>query len=53
MYTIGQYADDTFILLDGSERSLRNCILLLDRYADCSGLKLNVTKTHVCGVAGK
>ena len=53
IYKIGQYADDTFILLDGLEKSLRNCILLLDRYADCSGLKLNVTKTHAVWLGSK
>ena len=30
IYKIGQCADDTFILLDGFEKSLRNCILLLE-----------------------
>ena len=53
IYKIGQCADDTFILLDGFEKSLRNCILLLDRYADCSGLKLNVTKTHAVWLGSK
>ena len=40
-------------MLDGFEKSLRNCILLLHRYADCSGLKLNVTKTHAVWLGSK
>jgi hypothetical protein len=53
IYKIGQYADDTFILLDGTEQSLRNCLLLLERYAHCSGLKLNIDKTNVVWLGTK
>ena len=42
---IGQYADDTFLLLDGSEKSLRNSLDVLKKL--CSGLKVNVKKTQV------
>jgi hypothetical protein len=44
-YLISQYADDTTLLLDGSERSLVNAIKVLKFYAEISGLKVNVDKT--------
>ena len=44
---IGQYADDTFLLLDGSEMSLRESLLVLKKFEFCSGLKVNVDKTQV------
>ena len=44
---IGQYADDTYLLLDGSESSLRSSMDLFSNFATCSGLKVNVEKTHV------
>ncbi len=46
-HTIGQYADDTFIFLDGSDSSLKETIRLLDKFAKGSGLKVNVDKTQV------
>ena len=42
---IGQYADDTFLLLDGTERSLRLAMGIFDQFRKCSGLKMNVDKT--------
>jgi hypothetical protein len=53
IYKIGQYADDTFLLLDGTEQSLRKCLLLLERYANCSGLKLNIDKTNAVWLGSK
>ena len=44
---IGQYADDTFLLLDGSEHFLREVTALLKEFYKCSGLKINVEKTQV------
>ena len=46
-YKIGQYADDTFMLLDGSESSLKETIYLLDKFSICSGLNINADKTQV------
>ena len=45
--TIGQYADDTFLLLDGSEHSLRESVALPKEFYKCSGFKINVDKTQV------
>ena len=43
---IGQYADDTFVILDGSESSLKSCIDIFDSFNRCSGLKMNVEKAQ-------
>ena len=45
MFKKGQYADDTFLLLDGSEKSLRMSLEIFNRFYLCSGLKLNFDKT--------
>ena len=37
-YLVSQYADDTTVLLDGTERSLRNTLTVLNFYASISGL---------------
>jgi len=44
-FLLTQYADDTSVLLDGSEKSLRSTFYVLKVYADVSGLCLNVDKT--------
>ena len=44
-YKISQYADDTQLLLDGSEESLRQTLRILEKYYKMSGLKINVDKT--------
>ena len=42
-----QYADDTTMILDGSELSLSRTLLLLDNFAISSGLKINYEKTEL------
>ena len=42
---ISQYADDTILLLDGTERSLKGAVEELIKFADISGLKVNLEKT--------
>jgi len=44
-YIIGQYADDTFILMDGSEQSFKLTIKIFEHFSLCSGLKMNIEKT--------
>ena len=43
---IGQYADDTFVILEDSEISLQNCINIFENFQKCSGLKMNLKKTQ-------
>ena len=42
-----QYADDTSLLLDGSDESLVHSLRVLKLYASTSGLKMNTDKTKV------
>ena len=52
-FLISQYADDTTFILDGSEKSLENCLLVLKFYADASGLCINLDKTKVVWIGSK
>lgn len=44
---LSQFADDTTLFLDGSERSLRAAIQTLNEFAEISGLKVNCNKTQI------
>ena len=43
---ISQYADDTTLILDGSEKSMQKSFGLLDSFASISGLRINYEKTE-------
>ena len=45
-YKLSQYADDTQLILDGSEKSLKEALHLLKQYYKMSGLKINIDKTR-------
>ena len=45
-YKLSQYADDTQLILDGSEKSLTEALHLLKQYYKMSGLKINIDKTR-------
>ena len=44
-FKLCQYADDTQIFLDGSEKSLHQLMLILRKFYNMSGLKVNEDKT--------
>ena len=44
-FLLSQYADDTQVFLDGSEKSFSEALLNLDLFHKMSGLKINVEKT--------
>ena len=46
-YLISQYADDTSLTLDGTEKSLKTSLRVLKFYAEASGLHVNMEKTKV------
>ena len=46
-YIISQFADDTTLFLDGSDKSLRNTLKLLEEFSHISGLKVNFEKTKL------
>ena len=43
-YLLSQYADDTSLLLDGSEKSLRSTMSVLQFYDNISGLNITIEK---------
>ena len=50
---ISHYADDTTIILDGSEKSLTSAIQILDDFGKITGLKLNDNKTEALWIGSK
>lgn len=52
-YKLSQFADDTTMLLDGSEKSLHETFIILQRYAETSGLKVNDSKTRAVWIGSK
>ena len=50
---ISQYADDTQILLDGTEQSLRESLQVLSKFYILSGLKINEEKTRAIWIGAK
>ena len=52
-HKVSQFADDTSLILDGSEKSLNEALLELDWYAKFSGLNINFTKTQVVWIGSK
>ena len=43
---ISQYADDTTLILDGSQKSLSEALKVLKKFSKASGLRLNSKKTE-------
>lgn len=52
-YLISQYADDTVLILNGSEKSLRTTIDELNNFNTISGLKINLSKTQLVWIGSK
>ena len=52
-HKISQYADDTSIFLDGSEKSLEELLKELEYFALISGLKVNFDKTQLVWIGSK
>ena len=50
---IGQYADDTFLLLDGTVSSLNESLHILNSFQKYSGLKINMEKTLAIWLGSK
>jgi hypothetical protein len=50
---ISQYADDTFLVIDGCGTSLRETLICFENFNKASGLKINTCKTRVMWVGGK
>ena len=52
-YKITQFADDTTIILDGSERSLLSALNTIEIFRTISGLKMNTSKTKLIWIGRK
>ena len=52
-YLLSQFADDTTILLDGSENSLNEALKILNMFVLASGLKLNANKTRAVWIGSQ
>ena len=50
---VSQYADDTFLMLDGSETSLREALRCFEFFHAVSGLKINQSKTRAVWIGNK
>ena len=44
-FKLSQFADDTQMFLDGSEASLKSALIILHKFYQMSGLKVNLDKT--------
>jgi hypothetical protein len=45
------YADDTQIIIDGSENSIKTSINILNEFSKISGLKVNLNKSELIPLA--
>jgi hypothetical protein len=52
-HEISQFADDTSVILDGSEKSLNETRLELECFKKISGLKIIFSKTQVIWIGSK
>ena len=52
-YKLSQFADDTTLILDGSEYSLNEALAELSFFGSFSGLNINVDKTQVIWIGSK
>ena len=53
VYKITQFADDTTLILDGSERSLLSALNTIQIFGTVSGLKMNNSKTKLIWIGRK
>jgi hypothetical protein len=45
-FLLSQYADDSFLVLDDNLKSFEKSLFVLFIFSECSGLKVNLDKTH-------
>ena len=50
---VSQYADDTTLILDGTEESVRASLLLIEGFGNVSGLRLSEEKTEALWIGSK
>ena len=52
-FKLSQYADDTTLILDGSEESFLESVILIETFGSISGLRLNIKKTEALWIGSK
>ena len=52
-FKLTQFADDTTLVLDGSQHSLQTALNVLEVFGDLSGLQINREKTKVIWICWK
>ena len=52
-YLLSQYADDSSLILDGEEESLARSLYILEKFAECAGLRANLEKTEAIWIGSK
>jgi len=46
---LSQYADNTTLIIDGSEKSLSEALRILESFEKVSGLRLNIKRLRLFG----
>ena len=52
-FKLSQYADDTTLILDGSEESFLESVILIETFRSISSLRLNIKKTEALWIGSK
>ena len=52
-FKLSQYPDDTTPILDGSEESFLESVILIQTFGNISGLRLNIKKTEALSIGSK
>ena len=50
---LSQYADDTTLILDGTQKSLEHYFVILEKFGEASGLQVNCEKTEALWIGSK
>ena len=53
-FLLSQYADDSTLILDDDENSLKNSLFILEKFSECAGLRANLdNKTEAIWIGSK
>ena len=52
-YILSQYANDSSLILDGGDDSLRKSLYILEKFSECAELKANLDKTEAIWIGSK
>ena len=52
-FKLSQYPDDTTLILDGSDESFLESVILIETFGNISGLRLNIKKTEALWIDSK